>query len=284
MKGILVKGMLALLAVGIMAAMMATPAMSADPVTSANVNNSAPFVCDKWEEPDYDNNSANGIQVMPNAAGVKVVTIKACVCDPNDPLYDIANVTAIVTGPAGNPVWNVVLNRDAAMDPECPICGCGLQCIGYSEAFNMDPDDPAGIYTVVVTVTDQAGATDTMENEFEYLSLIAMTAGDVAFGSLAPGENSTATSNVTCTGNVAIEFVDVAPTGYDNATATDGIEWSDMISGSNTIIDDQITTAWINGTVINRTNSAPVPFTLNVPSGIPAGAYTGTITFAPTEA
>ena len=276
MKGILVKGMLALLVVGILAAMIA-PAMSADPVTSANVSNSAPVVCDKWEEPDDDVNKT-GTQVAPNASGVKVVTIKACVSDDNGN-DDIANVTAAVTGPGTSspPTWSVTLIANTTVS-------CDAGCTGYSGTFNMDPDDPAGIYTVVVTVTDQAGATGTMNNTFEYLSLIAMTAGDVAFGSLAPGENSTATSNVTCTGNVAIEFVDVAPTGYNNATTTDGIGWSNMTSGGNTIIDDQITTAWTNGTVINRTSLAPVPFTLDVPSGIPAGAYAGTITFAPTEA
>ena len=270
------KGILAILMASIMMAAMVAPAMGTDANTSANVGNADPVVCAKWEEPDED--SADGTQVIPNATGVKTVTIKACVHDDNGN-DDIDSVAAVVTGP-GSFSESVTLARDTTVDPSCTG-----DCIGYSGTFDMDSCDPAGTYTVVVTVTDQATATGTMENTFEYLSLIAMTAGNVGFGNVAPGGNSTATSTVTCTGNAEIKFVDEASNGYDNpdtSTPIDGIIWSDMISGENTILDDQISTTWTPATTITCGNTANVPFKLDVPSGTPPGTYAGTITFAPT--
>ena len=279
------KGILAILMAGIMMAAMVAPAMSETASTGATVGNAPPGVCAKWEEPD-DNPIAPGTQVMPNAySDVKTVTIKACVCDPNGE-GDIASVTADVTGPAGFTPVPVTLTRNTSMD--CSAYSCptdGVDCIGYDGTFDMDSCDPAGIYTVVVTVTDQADATGIMENTFEYLSLIAMTAGDVAFGSVAPGGSNTASSTVTCTGNAKIEFVDASPANYDDPDDNDGISWTDMTSTAADVIDDgQITTTWDPATTIACGNTADVPFTLNVPAGTPTGVYAGTVVFTPTAA
>lgn len=272
------KGILAILMASIMVATMIAPAMSENAETSANVGNVAPSVCTKWEEPD-DDSVTDGTQVMPNACpDDKTVTIYACVRDDNGN-DDIASVTATVTGPGATPpTWNVNLARDTTVD-----ASCDTGCIGYSGTFDMTCCDPAGLYTVVVTVTDQSGSTGTAENTFEYLSLVAMTAGDVSFGNVAPGGASTASSTVASTGNAVIEFVDAAPANYDDPDDNDGISWTNMISGLNVIDDGQITTAWTPGTTITCGNTADVPFTLSVPAGTASGLYTGTVVFTPTE-
>lgn len=260
-----------------------------DPVadTSVSVGNAPPGVCAKWEEPDDQPETPDTTEVMPNQhPNNKTVTIKACVCDPNGE-DDIARVTATVTGPAGFTPVTVTLTRDPATDPECEpyTCPTGIvECLQYDGTFDMGPCDPAGMYTVTVTVTDQAGETGSMENTFEYLSLIAMTAGDVAFGSVAPGGSSTASSTITVYGNDKIKFDDADPAGYDNPDDNDGIYWSDMTSGVNTIADDQITTTWDPTTCIDGClGTANVPFTLDVPAGTQQGSYGGTITFTPSH-
>lgn len=272
------KGILALLMASIMMAAMIAPAMSENAETSANVGNIAPVVCAKWEEPD-DDTTTPGTQVMPNACpGNKTVTIYACVSDGNGN-DDIASVTAAVTGPgASPPTWNVDLARNTSMD-----ASCDAGCIGYSGTFDMACSDPAGLYTVVVTVTDASASTGTNENTFDYLSVISMTAGDVSFGDVAPGESSTASSLVTCTGNAEIEFVDATPANYDNPDDNDGISWTNMTNAASDIIDDgQITTTWAPATTITCGNTDNVPFTLSVPAGTASGLYTGTVVFTPT--
>jgi hypothetical protein len=266
------KGILAILMAGIMIAAMIAPAMGGNADTSATVGNVPPVVCDKWEGPD--DMAADGTQVIPNACpNATPVTIYACVYDANGN-DDIASVTAVVTGGVG---YNVVLSRDVTMD-----ASCGPDCIGYSGTFDMDCCEPAGVYTVVVTVTDVLGTTGTMENTFEYMSLIAMTAGDVVFGSVAPGGNSTATSTVNCMGNAAIVFADVDPADYDDPDPGDGIAWSDMVSAATDVIDDdQITTTWSPAATITCGNSGDVPFKLDVPFGTPSGVYAGTVVFTP---
>jgi len=270
------KGILAILMAGIMMAAMIAPAMSEDASTSVTVGNAPPSVCAKWEEPD-DDTVTDGTQVMPNACpDDKTVTIKACVHDDNGN-DDITSVTATVTGPGATPpTWSVTLNPDAGVS-------CDTGCTGYSGTFDMACCDPAGNYTVVVTVTDTAGDSGIQENTFEYLSLIAMTAGDVAFGGVAPGGSNTTSSTVTCTGNAVIEFVDATPANYDDPDDDDGISWTDMTSAASDVIDDsQISTTWDSATTIACGISADVPFTLNVPSGTPPGVYAGTVVFTPT--
>ena len=256
-----------------------------DPVadTSVTIGNAPPGVCAKWEEPDDQPETPDTTEVMPEQyPNTKTVTIKACVCDPNGEA-DIASVKADVTGPGGFTPVTVTLTRNTSMDCSAYSCPVGdIDCIGYDGILEMGPCDPAGFYIVVVTVTDQAGATGSLENEFEYLSLIAMTAGDVAFGSVAPGGSSAANSIVTCTGNAAIEFIDASPANYDDPDDNDGISWTDMTSGADVIDDGQITTTWDSTTTIACGNTANVPFTLNVPAGTPTGVYAGTVVFTPT--
>ncbi len=269
-------------------AIMVMPVMGIAPpgntVTSnVTVGNVAPDVCGKWEEPDDD--VADGIQVTPNQCpDTKTVTIYACVCDGNGN-DDISNVSAEVKYANETTKTTVALSINSSVD--CGECSCiysDIECVGYSGTFDMGCCDPAGIYTVNVTVTDASGKTDSMENTFEYLSLIAMTASDVNFGSVAPGGSGTANSTIIVYGNNPIKFVDVGSGGYDNPDPDDGIVWSDMTSGGNSIPDDQISTTWNPATcVAGCFGTAYIPFTLSVPEGTPNGVYTGTITFTPSH-
>jgi hypothetical protein len=283
------KGILAILMAGMMVLAIAVPMAMGDddPVadTSVTIGNAPPGVCAKWEEPDDQPETPDTTEVMPEQhPATKTVTIKACVCDPNGEA-DIDSVMADVTGPTGFTAVAVTLTRNTSMDCSAYTCPTGgVDCIGYDGTFAMGSCDPAGMYTVIVTVTDQIGATDTDTNHFEYLSLIAMTAGNVAFGSVAPGESNTSSSTITVYGNDAIKFVDVDPAGYDDPDPNDGIVWSDMISGGNTIPDTNIITTWDPSVcILGCLGTDDVPFTLTVPPGTLPGTYAGTITFTPSH-
>ena len=253
--------------------------------TGADVNNVAPSVCEKSEVPN---------PVMPNSCPDPIdVTIKACVCDLNGN-DDIVSVTATVTDPASALYATVNLARNAAGDGECTAAcpsGAGMPCVQWIGTLTMQAWDPAGNYQVVVVASDGVADSAPVENTLVYQSLIAMTASDVGFGALDPGETSVGkSSTVTVFGNEDLGFTDVAPAGYDDPDPNDGIVWSDMISGANSIPDDQITTAWDPTLPANciagcdelaGPGVADVPFTLVVPTPQAAGAYVGTITFTP---
>lgn len=261
------------------------------PDTDVIVNNLPPYVCDKWEEPD-DDPLTEGIQISPNQfPNVKVVTIEACVCDPNGN-EGIVGGTAVVTGPLGFTPVTVTLTRHSESDADCVLrdpCPYTLPCIQYAGTFNMQPWDPEGEYTVSVTATDGELTSEPRVNYFDYLFLRAMTATHVNFGSLDPGATAIVTSTVTVFGNEDIRFVDTVTAGYDDPDDNDGIAWSALTSGALTPIPDgQITTTWdpavcISGCAAAGMNFADVPFTLVVPVPQAVGAYEGTITFTPSN-
>ena len=275
---------IAILMASIVAMAMAVPMAIGDndPVagTGAEVNNLAPYVCEKWETPN---------PVMPDQyPNTTSVTIKACVCDPNG-AGDIDNVTATVYDPDSVLYDTVTLNRNASGDSDCTAdCpyAASLPCVLYEGTLVMGACDPAGNYAVKVKAFDGYLYSTEVENTLVYQSFKAMVAGDVDFGSLNPGDTTTNTSTVTVYGNANLSFTDVSTNGYDDPDPNDGIVWSDL-SGPQAIPDDQITTTWNPATCIagcdpsTGPNSANVPFTLVVPVPQAAGGYTGTITFTP---
>ncbi|OEU73442.1 MAG: hypothetical protein BA874_02950 [Desulfuromonadales bacterium C00003068] len=150
----------------------------------------------------------------------------------------------------------------------------------YLLPLDIPCSQPAGDYTVTVTVIDLDGNTATGTATFAVEETLAISVTDVKFGSVAPGKSSVASSTVTNLGNVRVEF-----------KKKGGIVPSDMHAGGSGIIKAKnIAVDWDWKTVIKRgyfspgENTKEVPFTLKVPYGTPPGTYTGRIVFTPTPA
>ena len=258
------KGILAILMAGIMVLTMIVPAMGTDATTSAAVGNAAPDVSLVSVSPDP-------VTMAPSPATTSI-TVTATVSDANG-VGDIASVQITGISPAitgiTTPITMTKDHDNSATEAE------------YTVTINLPCCTSADTYTVEVTATDSNSLSDTGTDTFTVSPTVAITVTNVTFGSVAPGGSSTASSTVTCTGNAEIKFVDDTPAGYDNST-TDGIIWSNMTSGTDTIADDQITTTWVSTTTITCGGNDAASFILDVPSGTPTGTYGGTITFTPT--
>jgi len=147
----------------------------------------------------------------------------------------------------------------------------------YPLTLDIPCSQPAGDYTVTVTVTDREGNTATGTATFTVEETLAISVTDVNFGSVAPGKSSEASSTVTNLGNVRVEF-----------KKKDGIVPSDMHAGGSGLIKAKnIAVDWDWKTVLKRgyfspgENTKEVLFTLEVPFGTPPGTYTGRIVFTP---
>ena len=249
------KGILALLMVGIMIAAMIAPAMGEDASTSASVGNDAPDVAITSIAPDPadpgDTVTVNGTLSDPNGIG-DVSTLTYDVKYPNGTLY-IDDVSATVAA-----AWSL------------------------NFALPAGGDAPPGTWTVEVTATDAGSATDTDSSTFVVNTVIAITVADMSYGSVTAGStDNPGIHTVTNDGNVALVFGNSSTAGYDN-DADDGIKWIEMSHGSNTIADSYITTTWTVSTQIAAGANDNVNFELDVPAGTLSGTYAGTTTFTPT--
>lgn len=249
------KGILAILMAGIMIAAMIAPAMSEDASTSASVGNDAPDVAITSISPDPadpgDTVTVNGTLSDPNGIG-DVSALTYDVMYPNGTLY-IDDASATVAA-----AWSL------------------------NFALPAGGNAPAGTWTVEVTATDAGSATDTDSSTFVVNTVISITMTDMSYGSVNAGSNDNqGIHTVTNDGNVAIVFGESSTTGYDNDGA-DGIKWTEMTDGSNTIADSYITTIWAVSTQIAAGANDDVNFELDVPAGTPSGTYAGTTTFTPT--
>lgn len=260
------KRILSILMAGIMVAAMVVPAMSEDATTSAAVGNGAPDVSAVSVSPDP-------VTMAPCPATTSI-TVTATVSDANG-VDDIASVQITGISPA---ITGISVPISMTNDH-----GNSATEAVYTAIIDLPCCTSADDYTVTVTATDKGtpALSDTGTDTFTVDPTVAITVTGVAFGNVVPGGSSTASSTVTCTGNAEVKFVDDTPTGYDNSE-TDGIIWSEMVSGTFTIPDDQISTTWDSATTITCNTNADASFTLDVPSGTPPGAYGGTITFTPT--
>ena len=246
------KGILAILMAGMMMAVMIAPAMGAD--TSATVGNAAPDV--------------TVTSVTSSANPGETITVSGTLSDPNG-ISDVSTLTYDVKYPDGTLYIDDVSASVAA-----------------SWSFNFDlptgSSAPPGTWTVEVTATDSASATDTDSGTFTMNSYVAITVGDMDYGSVSvPSTDNTGSHSVTNDGNVAIYFADGGD-GYNDAG--DGIRWIDMTSGSGTITANNIETTWTPATKqIAVGGNDNVGFELDVPLGTPTGTYTGTTTFTATQ-
>ena len=285
---------IAILMAGIVAMAIGVPAMvsaDTDVVTiDATVGNEKPYVCCKWEEPDSTLADPGNITVMPNQNADKTVTIVACVCDPNGNVA-IQSVNATVTGPGGSPVYNVVLTSNSTVD--CSACTCtpapDIDCVGYSGTFDMDPCDPAGMYTVSVTAYDGELYSDPLENTFEYLGMmgIDLDLASVTFPSIAPGSTGTVVGDDTwdeTTGGLTVHSTNNAPIDIQ-VTAPGGLTGPDgyvIPEGNMNCTIDAVGPLWLAACFdmnLECCHYENVNLSLHVPAGAPPGAYTGTVTF-----
>jgi hypothetical protein len=245
------------------------------------VSTVAPTVDSITITPD-DDGTTSGVQINPNPGGAKTVTVSAVVSDPNG-YGDIStvNITDITPDPALGDPSPVTLEYQSGS-------GSGTTAT-YNGTFDMQFYDAPIEYTVTVTAKDTGGLSDADSSTFNYTSCTAMSldAATIAFGSIDPGENNTVAGDkdmnttgsptVRNTGNVEI---DVNITG------------SDMTSGSDTITKDQmdaqvdslgysdlgVPRCFDVNIAAGALSLENVDFRLNVPYGIPAGSYTGSVT------
>ena len=227
-----------------------------------------------------DDGSTSGVQVDPNPGGAKTVTVTVVVSDPNG-YGDInsVNITDINPDPAHGDPSPVTLMFQS---------GNGNTAT-YNGTFDMQFYDQPVEYTVMVTAKDTNGSSDTDSSTFNYTSYIAMSldSGTIAFGSIDPGENNTVAGdkNMTTTGSPTLRNI-------GNVVIDVNITGSNMTSGSNTItkdhMDAQVGILGYSNLRVARCFDANmaaglsslenVDFRLNVPYGIPAGSYNGSVT------
>jgi hypothetical protein len=227
-----------------------------------------------------DDDSTSGVQVYPNPGGAKTVTVTVVVSDPNG-CGDIStvNITNIDPDPAhGDPSPVTLVNQS----------GSGTTAT-YNGTFDMQFYDLPDEYTVTVTAKDTNGSSGTNSSKFNYTSCTAMSldSGTIAFGSIDPGENNTVagdkdmntTSSPTVrnTGNVVI---DVNITGSNMTSGSDTItkDQMDALVGALSYSDLGVARCFNVNLAAGNSSLENVDFRLNVPYGIPAGSYTGSVT------
>lgn len=190
----------------------------------------------------------------------------------------------------------VILQRNSAFDALCQQrCVCPpdptIPCLAYTGMFDMEPCDPAGHWTVSVIAYDGVEWSYPELNQFQYecLEALDLDFGKVSFSG-APGDVDTDgkfdgndEGTITSVGNNPIDV-------YVSGTDLDG-------SGGAKITIDNME-ADVDGLGMQTVSGAPVCFDTNlkclettsieaqldIPSGQPAGTYTGTITISPTTA
>jgi hypothetical protein len=263
------KNIVAILMATIIAMALITPmAMANGGTTDATLENSPPYICDKWEE------MGGNVVVNPILPGTGPIDVKicACVCDINGN-DDITSVTAYTSkGP-------ITLVQDPTVD--CTACTCPpaplvLPCEGWSGILTLDPCDPAGPYRIMVIAEDQSGDIDCEENFIEYESVILIELVDdkINFGTIEICTPSFFTTQIHNYGN-------------DKAVVT--VTASDMTSGGNIIsaVNLDVDTVWDltdPGVTLDKVFKCcveqDVNFSIHAPVGTKPGTYSGTITLA----
>lgn len=241
----------------------------------------APTVYSITITPD-DDGTIPGVQIDPNPGGAKTVTVSVVVSDPNG-YGDIStvNITDIDLDPAhGDPSPVILVYQSGS--------GSGNTAT-YNGTFDMQFYDAPIEYTVTVTAKDTGGLSGTDSSTFNYTSCNAMSldAGMIAFGSIDPGENNIVAGDEDM-GTIG------SPTVWNigNVEIDVNITGSNMTSGSNMItkdyLDAQVATLGYSDLGVARcfdvniaagaSSLENVDFKLNVPYGIPAGSYIGSVT------
>lgn len=249
-------------------AMFAPTAMaSTDPGTDVvvTVPNAAPYICDKWEEPEV---------VEPNPWDPVPVTIHACVCDPNGE-GDIETVIAYT------PKGAIPL---LPSNVDCSACTCALApdlpCVGYSGTFWMDPCDPAGKYAVTVIATDKSGAkSNTVTNEFEYISIVYLhiSFAEINYGEVKLGDETYVTPGyIHNMGNDKMRISIHATAMTDLNGVASGIILDARVDEEEYDLPPCEDVVFKH--IFKCCVETPIEFSIRVPFGTPPGSYSGKIT------
>ena len=239
----------------------------------------APTVDSITITPD-DDGTIPGVQIDPNPGGAKTVTVSVVVSDPNG-YGDIStvNITDINPDPAHGDPSNVILVFQS---------GNGNTAT-YTGTFDMQFYDAPIEYTITVTAKDMEGLSGTNLSTFNYTSCNAMRldADTIAFGSINPGENNTVAGdeNMGTTGNPTVQNIgnveiDVSITGLNMTSGSNTVtkDWMDAQVGALGYLDLGVARCFNANIAAGASSLENVGFRLNVPYGIPAGSYTGSVT------
>lgn len=250
--------------------------------SSANVWGASDDPVAAWQYPDntdgvqvrrLDEVSQIGFQVLGNGAGSIVVSASKTVTLSPDPNVDCTGYT-------------------------CTLYP-SVNCTGYLGTFNMSCSDPAGNYTVNVTVTDNGSLSNSTVNIFEYQSIISLAIdfNAVNFGAVDPGNRSEVYGDgvmETPTGTTGPGWggdVNATVQNRGNDPMNVSIIASAMAGGTTTPIpasalkanvselgEQSLGTVQVWSTELESNERDKIDFALVVPAGTLPGSYTGTIT------
>jgi len=220
-----------------------------------------------------DDSTVEGIQVAPVPKANKTVTIEAQVTDPNGH-SDIASVTATINSQNISMIKKAEVNSTTAL---------------YEAFLNLSYTDPAGNYSVIVQVVDNANFTANATTEFEYLSLVAFEIDTTTLSVAAlpggyteiPGDTDMGTDNTTVwnVGNAVIDLqiwgtnitTEATVIDVQNLQYTFDGDYTSSLSGTVTHSATQKEVDIIAGIKI------PLSFRLTIPLSTAPGTYSGSI-------
>lgn len=234
---------------------------STDTPTEVIVLNVPPTVQEKSERVD-------GLQV----------TKCALVCD-NNGKEDIATVSATTTDPNGNQKEI----EEPLIEDSQNVCGYTQTnvCKAYTGTLNLNENDPAGDYNVIVTAIDKQQKSDSKRNTFFYGGILGISIDTgINFGSLSPGniseifgdkEYGTGTSTIKNTGTATIGKIKASATDLGIITKDNLEIRTDTLGYQNMGSDKEFLQSLGVGDVINLDGKLTVP-------AIPQGIYSGSLT------
>lgn len=241
-----------------------------------------PDLSDNDDEPGQP-----GISVRPTSGSARSVSLSVPVDDENGH-NDVDSVTITVYKPDNSTVHVSPVSGSKAS-------GTGRQAV-YDALFDMEFHDPAGTYHVKIETTDRDGQTDTSWGDFIYeelaavsfsTSTVSLNPGGDENAAIQPGDDTRdnpSTVTLSNTGNVPID-AELSGTDLDNSDSSASIPVSSIVYSLNETFETETTLSGSTQTLdldltAGGSSSKTLYFAADIPTGIPADEYQGTLSLA----
>lgn len=245
--------------------------------------------------PDLSDNDDSpgeaGVHVQPTAGSDRSVSLSSTVADDNGH-NDIAGVSVTVYAPDNT-------TQHIATFPASKASGTGKQAV-FNALFDMSHHDPPGTYYVKVEATDRDGQTSISWTEFIFEELSAITVAESTVtlnpdgnseSVITPGNDTRETPSIvafTNAGNVPIN-AELSGTDLTNIDASATLPVSSIVYSQSDTFDPE--TALSEAAEILTLNLSPgasssvnIYFAIDIPLGLPADTYNGTMTLSAIKA
>jgi hypothetical protein len=220
----------------------------------------------------------------PTSGSTTEITITSQITDTNG-VDDITGVAVVFS--VGSPAngQSIETNmRSSCTDVDSDTIECNT-------TYNMQFYDPAQTYTIQVTATDAGAATDSVTDNFDYSSLVALEldATSIAFGSVQVGATNTVTGDsnmatgaaptIKNQGNAVID-ASISATDFSGSSDSFGTEEADSQFGTlgYTALSNSGRTETGLNLAAGSSSLENVDFRLTIPVGALPEAYTSTVT------